>query len=247
MSGLRYYRQDRHEIAAFSQRVTTLGCEKRRSERLCVSEATSNKALIMKTELDEQLVAKHPKIFRDRYKPMHETAMCWGFECGDGWYNIIDQACDLIDSHYKYMRDSRARALRWNRALARAKKGDTSGLVHDLAKWATDRPDRHTEEIVQKAIAEAEKKANEFIAGEREYLPSEVEEIPPEVVAAQVKEKFGTLRFYYHGGDDFVSGVAQMAEAMSAVTCEECGAPGKLRAKGWWRTLCDDHAALQGT
>lgn len=63
----------------------------------------------------------------------------------------------------------------------------------------------------------------------------------PQVVALQVKEKFGTLRFYYEGGDDYIRGLTSMAEAMSEVTCEECGKPGKLRHGGWIATLCDEH------
>lgn len=69
-----------------------------------------------------------------------------------------------------------------------------------------------------------------------------------QVVATQVKEKFGTLRFYYHGGDDYIRGLDAMAESMSAVICEECGCPGKIRNRKngqkytWIRTLCDNHA-----
>jgi hypothetical protein len=37
----------------------------------------------------------------------------------------------------------------------------------------------------------------------------------PQVVAEQVKEKFGTLRFYYRGGDDFIDGLVSMAEGIS--------------------------------
>jgi hypothetical protein len=66
------------------------------------------------------------------------------------------------------------------------------------------------------------------------------------VVATQIKEKFGTLRFYYFGGDDYCHGVESMAESMSAVTCEVCGSPGKLRNGGWIRTLCDEHAKEAG-
>jgi proline racemase len=36
-----------------------------------------------------------------------------------------------------------------------------------------------------------------------------------------------------------------MAEAMSAVTCEVCGNPGKLVGGGWVRTLCETHAEEQ--
>lgn len=128
----------------------------------------------MKKELDKQLCEKYPKIFADRYKPMTETAMCWGFDCGDGWYNIIDQLCQQIQEY-----------LDWK---------------------------------------------------------NQKEEVVPQVVASQVKEKFGTLRFYYDGGDDYIRGLTSMAEAMSGVTCETCGKPGSFRGKDWYYTACDEHS-----
>ena len=54
----------------------------------------------MKDGLDSALVAKYPLIFRDRNGNMKDTAMCWGLECGDGWYNIIDVLCGLLTSDY---------------------------------------------------------------------------------------------------------------------------------------------------
>lgn len=65
----------------------------------------------------------------------------------------------------------------------------------------------------------------------------------PDVVVAQIKEKFGGLRFYYDGGDAEVSGMVRMAESWAARTCEECGHPGTIRHGGWLRTLCDTHEA----
>ena len=67
-------------------------------------------------------------------------------------------------------------------------------------------------------------------------------EAVPQVTVDQIKEKFGGLRFYYSGGDSVVSGIERMAESMTAVTCETCGAPGKSRSGGWIQTLCDAHA-----
>jgi hypothetical protein len=55
----------------------------------------------MKRELDEALCAKYPLIFKDRNADMRTTAMCWGLECGDGWYNIIDVLCGLLTSEYR--------------------------------------------------------------------------------------------------------------------------------------------------
>jgi len=63
----------------------------------------------------------------------------------------------------------------------------------------------------------------------------------PQVVVTQVKEKFGSLRFYYDGGDEYVSGLVDMAEAISEVTCEVCGEPGEARQVGWHKVLCEAH------
>ena len=58
----------------------------------------------------------------------------------------------------------------------------------------------------------------------------------------QVKEKFGTLRVYVGAVDTHavIDAAIREAEAESAVTCETCGAPGKLRVGGWLTTSCDD-------
>jgi hypothetical protein len=68
-------------------------------------------------------------------------------------------------------------------------------------------------------------------------------EVVPQVVVAQIKEKFGGLRFYYDGGDEYISGLVSMAESWADAVCEECGGIGKRRNGGWIRTLCDRHEA----
>jgi hypothetical protein len=63
-----------------------------------------------------------------------------------------------------------------------------------------------------------------------------------QVVAEQVKEKFGGLRFYYSGGDDVVNGMVNLAESWASHTCESCGDPGTNKSiRGWLTTLCDVH------
>ena len=64
-----------------------------------------------------------------------------------------------------------------------------------------------------------------------------------QVIVRQIKEKFGGLRFYYDGGDEYIAGLVSMAESWADRSCEECGAPGKHRGGGWIRTLCDEHEA----
>ena len=68
-------------------------------------------------------------------------------------------------------------------------------------------------------------------------------EVVPQVTVAQIKEKFGGLRFYYDGGDDEIRGMVRIAEVWASRSCEECGAPGKSRDGGWIKTLCDTHEA----
>lgn len=85
---------------------------------------------------------------------------------------------------------------------------------------------------------------------------------PPQVVADQVKEKFGTLRFYYHlhydvsniylaetgkypelekinrRYADYMDGVVYFAEIQSSRTCEVSGAEGELHLRnGWFKVL----------
>ena len=65
----------------------------------------------------------------------------------------------------------------------------------------------------------------------------------PQVVAVQVKEKFGRLCFYVREANDIQRGMIQLAEAMSVQLCEECGSPGQLLvAGGWHLTRCEAHA-----
>ena len=71
----------------------------------------------------------------------------------------------------------------------------------------------------------------------------EARPVVEQVVVAQIKEKFGGLRFYYEGGDDQISGLVRMAESWASHACEECGAPGTQGGQGWIRTLCPTHRA----
>jgi hypothetical protein len=64
-------------------------------------------------------------------------------------------------------------------------------------------------------------------------------EVITQVTIQQVKEKFGSLRFYYQGGDEYIHGLVSMAESMTGITCEECGNPGETRHGGWIRVLCN--------
>lgn len=57
--------------------------------------------------------------------------------------------------------------------------------------------------------------------------------------ASQVKEKFGTLRFYMTSHTDEIDEAIHTAARLSAITCENCGETGKLNNEGWCIVLCD--------
>ena len=116
---------------------------------------------------EQELLKKYPKIFRQKDLPMTDTCMCWGIDCGPGWYPLIDHLCSLL-------------------------------------QWDID----HNNE--------------------------------PQVEATQVKEKFGSLRFYTNSDTDRQGGAISFAEHMSQYICEACGNPAKtIDDHGWFSTLCE--------
>jgi len=128
----------------------------------------------MKHELDQKLCKAFPRVFRNRHGSPMETAFAFGFECGDGWYDLLYKAASAIE-----------------REIINIKKEDP--MVPD-------------------------------------------DELP---CASQVKEKFGTLRFYMSFSNEAIDDIVTKAEEESEVTCEECGKFGELRPGGWYVTLCD--------
>lgn len=79
------------------------------------------------------------------------------------------------------------------------------------------------------------------------------------IVADQVKEKFGTLRFYYHtersegeeSDEDYkaIRDIVSKYERLSETTCEVTGKKGNLVARrpgGWMKTLCKEEAKKTG-
>ena len=174
----------------------------------------------MKQELDELLCTKYPKMMVNRNKDMKETCMCWGFECGDGWFNILDQLMGNIQNHIDWKEKQRKWAMEYNEMAAQAKAGN-----FDL--FEASMKDRPNDEY-------KEKRLGEIVAGDFREVPESI----PQVTLDQVKEKFGTLRFYYSGGDDYISGMVSLAESMTGVTCESCGNIGESRGGGWIHTYC---------
>ena len=63
----------------------------------------------------------------------------------------------------------------------------------------------------------------------------------PQVVVRQVKEKFGGLRFYITGGDEFCRVAVLAAQEASLTVCEVCGQLGVLVGERWVSVRCNEH------
>lgn len=139
-----------------------------------------------------RLATDFPRLYREWRQP--GSCMYWGFECGDGWYELL----------YKLSVDIEQAAR-------------DAGLDPVSDGWP---------------------------------------------MARQVKEKFGTLRYYIavgtpdelnlgdapapagvieirsFAGIDSIRNLISEAEARSAAICYDCGLPGSLKSDGWWRVTC---------
>ncbi len=69
-------------------------------------------------------------------------------------------------------------------------------------------------------------------------LANAIKDLP---VILQIKEKFGSLRFYAINTTLTQENYIEFAENMSSCICEECGKPGVIRQNYIIRTLCDEH------
>ena len=147
----------------------------------------------------EALTERYPLLFT---KGEQEPFTLFGFECGDGWYNILHAAFDALYSPFKN--------------------------AQMRMKWCVEQTQKHPDD--EKARAQAQE-AIEHLDACQQALP----------LFVQIKEKFGSLRMYYDGGDARAAGIVDMAETLSSCTCEVCGATATTRLGRWVSTLCDVH------
>ncbi len=180
----------------------------------------------MTPELEQKLYNKYPKLFSQKKASIMQSCMFWGIEADDGWFEIIDRMCSVIQGYVNQQRQMRSVALRSNRALKRALAGDTKYLKHFFSR-----------------IYNSEEEANRRI--DEEIKSAKFREVPQKVEHVeftQIKEKFGGLRVYTNYSNDYIDGAVSMAISMSYVTCEECGKQGKKRGHGWIYVSCGEHA-----
>lgn len=180
----------------------------------------------MSPELEHKLIKRFPMIFADVRSTMDRTCMVWRMACGDGWYDLLYLAClGIEEEYYKtypwyvilYHRFAYHVFPKWNKLISKQPR-----FVNKILKYKT-----WTGKEIERRVY-------------RGFLP-----IPHWMKASQVKEKFGSLRFYLTSGTDNMFKYTDMAEELSQTTCETCGKPGKLITKGWFYTACEEHTKEQ--
>lgn len=168
----------------------------------------------MNHRYDKYLVKKYAPLYQDRNASMTHTAMCWGFEVGNGWFNIIDTLSTQLCNEWLFAKHD------YDRVAGRVGERRYPHLDTDEHEW-------------NPIITE------EMVAGFKAKMDEEAEKVP---TAVQVKEKFGGLRFYVHGATNEQHAAIRLAEALSYRTCEVCGKPGKPNKDGGWiSTRCKEH------
>jgi len=192
----------------------------------------------MKSELQKKLIETYPQFFTTDRKiytgedPMDKEIqellnqkeivlpIQFGFECGNGWYMLLNQLMGEIQNHIVNENRNRANEFKykWMKKLSFTLRIRTSAkqkLLRSIGEW-----------IYKKAP--------------RGKLPLLNVEI------TQIKEKFGGLRFYYNGGDDVIHGMVSLAENLSYEICELCGSTKNImQTEGWITTLCEDCRSIK--
>lgn len=137
----------------------------------------------MNEENCKKLTDRFPMFQSQGVDPRYPFPM-FGFECGDGWFQLLWDLCEDLEQLEKKFLDS----------------------------------------------LPEEDKAKTLLEGGW-----------PGLEVHQVKEKFGTLRFYVGAATDEMHDRINEAEKKSAEICEVCGKPGKIRGRMWIYCACDEH------
>lgn len=172
----------------------------------------------MKAELQKQLIEKYSEFFsylKDYSGPV--IPIQFGFECGDGWYDLLNSLMGQIKSYTEY-----------NIKRKRIKNGYIRFIYNYIGDISNKLPHKYSKHLLKLRNTISKKtKWEEYNA----FHPINI---------TQIKEKFGGLCFYYNGGDEYISGLVSFAEDFSYKICETCGTTKNVhQTKGWINTICD--------
>jgi len=60
----------------------------------------------MSPKLQNKLFKEFDQMFAERSLNIEQTAMCWGVECGDGWFTLLWEMCQelkpIVDDSFRF-------------------------------------------------------------------------------------------------------------------------------------------------
>jgi len=184
----------------------------------------------MKSELQNKLIKRYPQFFQVNRKIYNNNEFIdgglqelieqkemvlpiqFGFECGNGWYVILETLFAGIEWHLENENRNRANEFKykwmWTLQAYLRRKHYKKEKLKAFSEWLYENAPRK-------------------------------KQAPLTLTVTQIKEKFGGLCFYYFGGDDEISGMVRFAESLSYSTCESCGTTNEVgQTEGWIYTVC---------
>jgi len=202
----------------------------------------------MKAKFEEILWEKFPLLYADRNESLKRSLMGFGFECDDGWYKIIYELSEKLEKEIEqYIKDNpklecyscgcekdkHLRMVGCTNTLVFPRRIKYYRSSYKTSKW-------------RKTINKFINKVSPFLNKILFYLPGKKVPCrckaysPSHPRAIQVKEKYGTLRFYLSHETDKMERLISEAESKTSTTCESCGSEGEVRNDGWVATRCDE-------
>ena len=211
----------------------------------------------MKQDFSSKLQSLYPSLFHKDSDGNTMEPSC-GAWVPPGWEHLVTQLCHSIDSHVQNDEKLTQKYKTWfsiKNYLYLKLIVPVHNVVHNIIdpyrQYRSDADKNRKYYYIRPEISKLVKEKHPYRLTLLNWEALLFSKFRPrykwhrekiaEVKIAQVKEKFGELRFYYDGGDDKISGMVRFAEALSAKTCEESGEVGSLCKKGkgmnWYRTL----------
>ena len=180
--------------------------------------------------------------------------MAFGFECGDGWYDLLYSLSEKLEVETKELNKqdkdghcANCSCLKSNHYACATTKPGRCLLVKKVPTKRVFKAFR-AKYLWQRPLMWSAYKLHRLWEGFKKLFYYKLQACwceaydPAIPLAVQVKEKYGTLRFYMHYSTEEMEDLIHEAEKQSAKTCETCGQPGVLRGPGWYFTACETHA-----
>lgn len=232
-------------------------CQEMVEQALKILGRTTRSRAAMNKEFSQKLFTSYDFLFRDSKTSNIDPLGGFGFECGDGWYNILDclfyelgsDVIMLISEKERLSREiEKTKEFLEKPQMSEDQQQKMNALKKQLKRAVGKGEKEKAEEIrlnissIEEAIQrlhESEKERFEELKKQLDELGRTLENAPR---VWQVKEKLGTLSVYGSFPEHKKSAV-RMAEKLSARTCEKCGAPGSCVIRNHHhQTLCSFHS-----